>query len=88
MGSLNNKKERAMNCETAQEVIQKLHQKDDIPQETNSNLSLDHLVICKSCQHWFHDNMCSMIQNTDNEDVQMLHSILHEPLGTECRIQQ
>ena len=76
----------AMHCESSQRVIEKLHdvRVDKSIYQPQMDEALEHLVTCEQCLSWFNQNVCPKIQNESDEDIRMMHGMMHEPLGNEC----
>jgi hypothetical protein len=76
-----------MDCNGFQAIIQKLHtagEADNVG-DVHTDLAFEHVRTCGQCQTWFNQNMCPQVQNENDEDVCMMHGMLHEPMGTECQ---
>ena len=73
-----------MNCTTSQNIIRKLHGSEQEVQsvgETHMDLAVKHMASCATCQTWFEQNMCPLVQNNPTEELRMLHGMLHEGMG-------
>lgn len=75
-----------MDCKASQGIIQGLHHASERKKigETHRDHALQHLPSCTKCQLWFSQNVCTKMQNENDDDTRIIHGMAHEPLGSEC----